>query len=90
MGLPKDNQEAYDRASMVLAASRLQGRLLLIHGTQDDNVHPQNTLQLAQALIKSKKQFDLMLYPNKTHGITGASENIHLYTLIYDFLCRNL
>jgi dipeptidyl-peptidase 4 len=90
MGLPKDDPDAYDRASAILAAGNCEGKLLLIHGSQDDNVHPQNTFQMAQALIKSRKQFDLMLYPNKTHGITGASENIHMYTLIYEFLRRNL
>jgi dipeptidyl-peptidase-4 len=63
---------------------------LIIHGTLDDNVHPQNTYQLIHALIESQKQFDLMLYPGKTHGITGAAENIQLYTMIYKFLERYL
>jgi dipeptidyl-peptidase 4 len=90
MGIPNQDREAYDRASTVLAAPNYTGRLLLIHGTQDDNVHPQNTIQLVHALIENNKQFDLMLYPGKTHGISGAAENIHLYTMIYQFLERNL
>jgi dipeptidyl-peptidase-4 len=90
MGRPQDNPEAYDAASSVLQAEKCRGPLLLIYGTQDDNVHPQNTIQLANALIRSRKQFDLMMYPDKTHGITGAADNVHLYTMIYDFLTRNL
>jgi len=90
MGLPAEVPEAYDRASVLRAAPDYKGRLLLIYGGQDDNVHPQNTIQLVQALIRNKKQFDLMEYPDKTHGITGASDNIHLHTMIFDFLKRYL
>ena len=90
MGLPAEAPEAYDSTSTVTAAANIKGRLLLIYGTLDDNVHPQNTIQLVNALIQNRKQFDLMEYPNKTHGITGASESIHLYTLIYEFLKQNL
>jgi dipeptidyl-peptidase 4 len=90
MGSPTQDREAYDRASAVSAASDCNGRLLIIHGTLDDNVHPQNTYQLIHALIESQKQFDLMIYPGKTHGITGATENIQLYTMIYKFLERYL
>ena len=53
-------------------------------------MHPQNTIQLIDAFIRNKKQFDMMLYPGKTHGITGAAENIHLYTMIYEYLKKNL
>jgi dipeptidyl-peptidase-4 len=90
MGRPQDDPEVYDAASSVLYAGSCRGPLLLIYGTQDDNVHPQNTIQLANALIRSRNQFDLMMYPDKTHGITGAADNVHLYTMIYDFLIRNL
>lgn len=90
MGNPKEDPDAYDRASSIEAAADYQGRLLLIHGTLDDNVHPQNTIQLIDAFIRNKKQFDMMLYPGKTHGITGAAENIHLYTMIYEYLKKNL
>ncbi len=90
MGLPSEVPDDYSRTSTVAAAAELRGRLLLIYGTLDDNVHPQNTVQLANALIRARKQFDLMEYPNKTHGITGTSENIHLYTMIYEFLERHL
>jgi len=70
MGLPKDNPKGYDD-SLVSAAGNLRGSLLLAHGTSDDNVHFQNTVQMTDALIKAGKQFRLMTYPNKTHGISG-------------------
>ncbi len=90
MGLPEEEAEAYDRTSAVLGAGDVKGRLLLIHGTHDDNVHPQNTLQMINGLIENRKQFDLMLYPNKTHGITGADHNVHLYSMIFEYLERHL
>jgi dipeptidyl-peptidase-4 len=90
MGLPSEYPDAYESVSSVAAASDCRGKLLLVHGTQDDNVHPQNTLQLVQALIRNEKQFDLMIYPDKTHGIAGTAESTHLYTMIYEFLQRNL
>ena len=62
LGLPKDNASAYDD-SIVSAASSLHGSLLLVHGTSDDNVHFQNTIQMTDALIKAGKQFRLMVYP---------------------------
>ena len=90
MGLPEDDPEAYERTSALSGAADLHGRLLLIHGTHDDNVHPQNTLKMMHELIKHRKQFDVMMYPNKTHGITGADHNVHLYTMIYEYLERHL
>ncbi|MBN1571131.1 MAG: S9 family peptidase [Acidobacteria bacterium] len=90
MGMPEKESDAYDRASSVKAAADYHGHLLLVHGTQDDNVHPQNTIHLVQALIRNNKHFDLMLYPDKTHSIDGAEENVHLYSMMYEFLERNL
>ncbi len=90
MGLPQDDPEAYDRTSAVKGAEGASGRLLLIHGTHDDNVHPQNTLQMMNALIKAGVQFDLMMYPNKTHGIRGKEHVLHLYTMIFEYLERHL
>ena len=90
MGRPQDDPEAYERTSAVKAAANMTGRMLLIYGTHDDNVHPQNTIQLMNGLIKARKKFDVMFYPNKTHGITGRDETIHLYTMIFDYLERHL
>ena len=70
MGLPKDNASGYDEFDRQRRGS-LHGSLLLVHGTSDDNVHFQNTIQMTDALIKAGKQFRLMVYPNKTHGISG-------------------
>ena len=71
MGLPKDNPAGYDAGSVVKAAKNLHGRLLLIHGLMDDNVHVQNTVQLIQELQKADKDFELMVYPLAQHGIHG-------------------
>ncbi len=84
MGLPKDNAAGYQSSSDVLAAANLKGRLLEVHGTSDDNVHLQNTIQMIQRLITAGKQFDLQLYPGKTHGVTGTAERVQLYQRILD------
>jgi dipeptidyl-peptidase 4 len=89
LGLPKDNAKAYDDSSMPAAAANLNDSLLLIHGTSDDNVHVQNSIQMINALINAKKQFRLMLYPGKTHGVTGDAR-IHLFHMMQEFLEENL
>jgi dipeptidyl-peptidase-4 len=89
MGLLKDNASGYDD-SIVSAASSLHGSLLLVHGTSDDNVHFQNTVQMADALIKAGKQFRLMVYPNKTHGIAGPATRIQLFHMMEDFWKQEL
>jgi dipeptidyl-peptidase-4 len=90
MGVPQDDPDAYKRTSSLESVENYSGRLLLIHGSNDDNVHPQNTTKLIDALIKKRKQFDLMIYPNETHGIRGTDEVIHLWTMVYEYLERNL
>jgi len=89
LGLPKDNAKAYDD-SMVNAAADLHGSLLLVHGTSDDNVHFQNTIQMTDALIKAGKQFRLMVYPDKTHGIAGVEARTQLHHMMEDFWNREL
>jgi dipeptidyl-peptidase-4 len=89
LGLPKDNAKAYDD-SMVRAAADLRGSLLLVHGTSDDNVHFQNTIQMTDALIKAGKQFRLMVYPDKTHGIAGAEARTQLHHMMEDFWNKEL
>jgi dipeptidyl-peptidase-4 len=89
MGLLKDNAGAYDD-SVVGAAGNLRGSLLLVHGTSDDNVHFQNTIQMTDALIKAGKQFRLMVYPNKTHGIAGTDTRMQLFHMMEDFWNREL
>jgi dipeptidyl-peptidase-4 len=89
LGLPKDNGSTYED-SMVSAASSLHGSLLLVHGTSDDNVHFQNSIQMIDMLIRTGKQFRLMLYPNKTHGIAGQGAGMHLYHMMDDFWNKEL
>ncbi len=85
MDLPERNGSGYQSSSVVEAAQHLSGRLLLIHGDQDDNVHLSNTLQLANALQQHGKQFDLMIYPGNRHSITKDSQRFHLHQLMLDF-----
>ena len=89
MGLVKDNSIGYDD-STVNAAGKLHGSLLLVHGTSDDNVHFQNTIQMVDALIRSGKQFRLMVYPNKTHGISGSGTRSQLFHMMEDFWNKEL
>jgi dipeptidyl-peptidase 4 len=82
MGLPKENADGYKSGSVLAAAGNLAGHLLIVHGTSDDNVHMQNTIQLAQAFVNSGKQFDLLLFPRKTHSIAGPAPRTNLYERI--------
>ncbi len=90
MGRPQDNAEGYDATSVIEAADRMHGALLLIHGTMDDNVHLQNTIQLANALQQAGKDFQLMLYPNSRHGIRDKRQIYHLYRSMTRFLKEKL
>lgn len=90
MDLPRNNQEGYKTSSVVEAAERLHGRLLLIHGERDDNVHISNTLQLAFALQKAAKPFDLMIYPKNRHGIADPSQRYHMHQMMVEFLRKHL
>jgi dipeptidyl-peptidase-4 len=87
MGLPQENEEDFIKGSPVTYAERLEGNLLIIHGTGDDNVHYQNAELLLNELIKHNKQFQFMPYPNRTHGIyEGEGTFNHLATLYTAFL----
>ncbi len=87
---PLNNREGYDKSSVLKAAKNLSGKLLLIHGGNDNNVHVQNTTQLVYELQKADKQFDLMLYPTARHGVTNPAQVKHWYTMMTDFILRNL
>ncbi|CAN5378394.1 S9 family peptidase [soil metagenome] len=90
MTMPQNNPEGFDRTSVLKAAKNLNGKLLLIHGAIDDNVHAQNTMQLVYELQKADKQFELMLYPTQRHGITDPDQVKHWYTLMTEFIEKNL
>jgi len=90
MRTPAENPHGYFDNSPLNFADLLKGKLLLIHGSSDDNVHVENTIDMADALIKADKQFELMIYPNRNHGIYGGNTRLHLYRLMTNFLQKNL
>jgi dipeptidyl-peptidase 4 len=90
MALPKDNGNGYDENSPVNHVSKLKGKFLLIHGTGDDNVHFQNSMEMVSALVKENKQFDFFAYPDKAHSLSGVATRLHLYTLMTNFILKNL
>jgi len=90
MQKPQDNPKGYDENSPINHVEKLKGNYLLIHGSADDNVHYQNTMELIEALVKADKQFDLMIYPNKNHGIYGGNTRKHVFDKITNFLIENL
>lgn len=90
MRMPKENPKGYSSSSPIDLADNLSGRLLLIHGTMDDNVHIQNSYEYADKLIQAGKQFDMFIYPNRDHSIRGGNARMHLYQMKFDFLEKNL
>ncbi len=89
MGLPEENRDGYESTALAQYAGKLQGKLMLAHNLEDDNVLFQNTLQLTDALQAAGKQFEMMLYPQKTHAVTGAAAD-HLNELMIEFFDRSL
>ncbi len=91
MGVPWENKEDFIEGSPITYAKNLEGNLLLIHGTGDDNVHYQNAEVLINELILHNKQFQVMPYPNRSHGIyEGENTRRHLYTLMTNYFLSNL
>ena len=90
MDTPQHNPKGYEESAPINHAGKLKGAFLVIHGTSDDNVHWQNTIQLVNALEKANKQFRTAFYPNRNHGIFGGATRENLYTRITDFLMENL
>lgn len=90
MGTPQENPSGYDDNSPTNFAHLLKGKLYIIHGTADDNVHFQNAMEFSEALIQHKKQFDFMAYPDKNHGIYGGNTRQHLYELMTNYILKNL
>jgi dipeptidyl aminopeptidase/acylaminoacyl peptidase len=87
---PQNNPDGYAAGSPLAAAANLSGKLLLIHGTIDDNVHMANTIQLAYELQKAGKQFELMLDPKSRHGVTDPLLVKHMRQMMTDFIVANL
>jgi dipeptidyl-peptidase-4 len=91
MRTPQENPEGYDDNSPINHVDKIKGKLLLIHGTADDNVHFQNAIDLTTALVDANVQFEMQFYPNSNHGIyTGRNTTQHLYTRMTEFIKKNL
>ncbi|MDR2835079.1 MAG: S9 family peptidase [Bacteroidales bacterium] len=89
-GLPQDNKSGYDDNSPVNHAKEMKGKFLLVHGTADDNVHFQNSIEFVDKLIANDVQFQTMYYPNNDHGIYFGNSRFHLYTMMTNFIEKNL
>ena len=90
MQTPEENANGYDDNSPINHAEKLTGEFLLVHGMGDDNVHFQNAVELSEALVQADKQFDVMYYRNRSHGISGGNTRLHLYKKMTDFVLENL
>ena len=90
MQTPQENANGYDENSPINHVDKLKGDYLLIHGSADDNVHVQNSMEMISALVKANKKFDLFIYPDKNHGIYGGNTRLHLYQKMTDFILKNL
>jgi dipeptidyl-peptidase-4 len=90
MRTPQENPSGYDDNSPINHVEKLKGKYLLVHGSADDNVHYQNTMEMISAMVKANKQFDLFIYPDRNHGIYGGNTRLHLFTKITDFIDANL
>jgi dipeptidyl-peptidase-4 len=91
MGLPQSNADGYRRGSPINFAEGLRGRLLIVHGSGDDNVHYQGTERLVDRLVALGKPFDLMVYPNRSHAIAeGEGTSAHVYQLIGRYFLDHL
>jgi dipeptidyl-peptidase-4 len=89
MKRPQDNEDGYESTSHAKRAADLHGRLLLVHGTYDDNVHPQNSWSFANELIEAGITLDMMVYPMRKHSIADDAAQLHLYKTMYEFWQRN-
>jgi dipeptidyl-peptidase-4 len=90
MRTPKENADGYDDNSPLSHAEKIKGNYLLIHGSADDNVHLQNTMEFAERMVQSGVQFDMAVYTNRNHGIRGGNTTMHLYTKMTNYLKEKL
>ena len=90
MRTPQENATGYDDNSPINHVSKLKGKYLLVHGSADDNVHYQNTMEMTNALVNANKDFDMFIYPNKNHGIYGGYTRLHLFRKMTNFIKENL
>lgn len=90
MRTPAENQSGYDDNSPINHVEKLKGKYMIVHGSGDDNVHAQNTMEMVNALVNANKDFDMFIYPNKNHGIYGGPARLNLYNKMTNFILDNL
>ena len=90
MGLPNSNAKGYDEHAPLHLADKLQGGLLVMHGTYDDNVHIQHSLLLVEKFIRAQKQFEMQFYPDRNHSIYGDGATLHLFERMWQFVGQQL
>ncbi len=90
MRTPQENPDGYDDNSPINHVEKLKGKYFLIHGSADDNVHYQNTMEMINAMVSANKKFDLFIYPDRNHGIYGGNTRLHLFEMITDYIKENL
>jgi dipeptidyl-peptidase 4 len=86
----RSNPDGYKKSSTLEYTDKLKGNLFIIHGTTDDNVHWQNTVQFVDALEKAGKQFRTMFYPNRNHSLRGGNTRLHLFEMITNYILEKL
>jgi dipeptidyl-peptidase-4 len=90
MRTPQENASGYDDNSPINHIDKLKGKYLLVHGSGDDNVHVQNSMEMSEALVKKNKDFEMFIYTNKNHGIYGGKTREHLFNKLLNFTLTNL
>ena len=90
MRTPQENPDGYDDNSPINHVEKLTGPFMLIHGTADDNVHLQNSVEMVDRLVEADKYFDMLFYPNRSHGISGGNYSYHMYNSMTNFILKNL
>jgi dipeptidyl-peptidase 4 len=87
---PQENPKGYDENSPIEFADQIRGKYLLVHGSADDNVHYQNAMEMTNALVRKNRPFDMFIYPDRNHGISGGTTRLHLYNKMTSFILDNL
>jgi dipeptidyl-peptidase-4 len=90
MRTPQENAKGYDDNSPINFVKNIKGKYFIIHGSADDNVHYQNTMEMISALTNANIQFDMFIYPNKNHGIYGGNTRNHLFNMMLNYTLLNL
>ncbi len=90
MGTPQNNPVGYAESSVMAHAANMRGKLLLVHGLIDENVHFRHTARLINALIKARKPYELLLFPDERHMPRRLEDRVHMEQQILDFIAKNL